>query len=153
MLGVWCSSGFDSYGEVEDGSAVVRFPRTCWLKEAPGLDGDDLKTAALRSFRKFRGSEKNRRKREKEGIAGDDLGLLRCWGSGEDGAGCAVVQFPAPAGLEGEEGDGAMDGNPRPCTGSVEVRETARRRGKRRRRRLGGREEDGYGSGRPRGFL
>ena len=31
-----------------------------------------------------------------------------------------MVQFPAPAGLEGEEGDGAMACNPRPCTGTVE---------------------------------
>ena len=59
-----------------------------------------MKTAVLRGFRRFRGSEKNRRKREKEGLAGDDLRLLRCWGSGEDGAGCAVVQFPVPAELK-----------------------------------------------------
>ena len=39
-------------------------------------DGGDLNPAALLRFRKFR---KNRERGEKKGLAGDDLGLLRCW--------------------------------------------------------------------------
>ena len=59
----WCSSGLGSFGEDEDEAAVVRFPRLRWFEEVQGLDGDDLKLAALRGFRKFRETEKRGKER------------------------------------------------------------------------------------------
>ena len=51
-------SGLDSFSENVDDTPTNLLPRTHWLEDEQGLDGDDLKTAALRSFRS---SEKFRR--------------------------------------------------------------------------------------------
>ena len=53
-------SGLDSFSENVDDTPTNLLPWTHWLEDEQGLDGDDLKTAALRSFRS---SEKNIQKR------------------------------------------------------------------------------------------
>ena len=55
-------SGLGSFSKNGDGSPVNLNPRTCWLEEVHRLDGDDLKSAALRSFRNSEKTEKGERK-------------------------------------------------------------------------------------------
>ena len=78
-----------------DATATTIWRRCCWR---------------FRKFRRFR----RQKEREKEEARRGRPGVAPALRSGEDGEGGTRIQFPAPAELEGEQGDGAMACNPRP---------------------------------------